>query len=227
MLGLEISSDFMLCLGIVCILSGVMFFYFKRNLTLLENAQMEQAKLLQSVIMSMQNLPSNNLVMQGTESQNDLIDVSDDSDSDSDSDSDIDSDDEIEDVEPVQYIDDYNRDSKEVEEEEEEEEEEEALQLNGDIDESENLIQNIKVVEMKNLGIDEESLDIEEDTLDPSLSDDLSTLNSESIQDLAGGSLVSLKSLKVGDLRKMVLDKGLHDKPKTLKKSELITLLNE
>lgn len=219
MLGLEISSDFMLCLGIVCILSGVMFFYFKRNLTLLENAQMEQAKLLQSVIMSMQNMPSSNLGIQGAGSQNELIDVSDDSDSDSEGDdeSSLDSDDEIEDVQPVQDIDEFNRES---------DNEEETLQLEEEVVETDNLIENIKVVEMNNLGIEEESLEIEEDTLDPSLSEDTSTLNSESIQHLAGDSLVSLKSLKVGDLRKMVLEKGLHDKPKTLKKSELITLLN-
>jgi hypothetical protein len=220
MLGLEISSDFMLCLGVVCILSGVMFFYFKRNLTLLENAQMEQAKLLQSVIMSMQNMPSSNLVMQGAGSQNDLIDVSDDSDSDSDSDDEtsLGSHDEIEDVEPIQDIEEFNRES---------DNEEETLELEEEIVETDDLIQNIKVVEMNNLGIEEESLEIDEDTLDPSLSEDTSTLNSESIQHLAGDSLVSLKSLKVGDLRKMVLEKGLHDKPKTLKKSELITLLNE
>lgn len=218
MLGLEISSDFMLCLGVVCILSGVMFFYFKRNLTLLENAQMEQAKLLQSVIMSMQNMPSSNLVMQGAGSQNDLIDVSDDSDSDSDDESSLGSHDEIEDVEPIQDIEEFNRES---------DNEEETLELEEKIVETNDLIQNIKVVEMNNLGIEEESLEIEEDTLDPSLSEDTSTLNSESLQNLAGDSLVSLKSLKVGDLRKMVLEKGLHDKPKTLKKSELITLLNE
>tara|TARA_B100000035_G_scaffold221906_1_gene190610 strand:- start:21 stop:683 length:663 start_codon:yes stop_codon:yes gene_type:complete len=220
MLGLEISSDFMLCLGVVCILSGVMFFYFKRNLTLLENAQMEQAKLLQSVIMSMQNMPSSNLDIQGAGSQNELIDVSDDSDSDSEGDdeSSLDSDDEIEDVQPVQDIDEFNRES---------DNEEETLELEEEVVETDGLIENIKVVEMNNLGIEEESLEIEEDTLDPSLSEDTSTLNSESIQHLAGDSLVSLKSLKVGDLRKMVLEKGLHDKPKTLKKSELITLLNE
>lgn len=220
MLGLEISSDFMLCLGIVCILSGVMFFYFKRNLTLLENAQMEQAKLLQSVIMSMQNMPSSNLGLQGTGSQNELIDVSDDSDdsdSEGDDESSLDSHDEIEDVQPVQDIDEFNRES---------DNEEETLELEEEVVETDNLIENIKVVEMNNLGIEEESLEIEEDTLDPSLSEDTSTLNSESMQHLAGDSLVSLKSLKVGDLRKMVLEKGLHDKPKTLKKSELITLLN-
>ena len=44
----------LLCLGIVFILIAVLFFYFKRNIALLERAQMEQARLLQSFITNME-----------------------------------------------------------------------------------------------------------------------------------------------------------------------------
>jgi hypothetical protein len=107
----------LLCLGIVFILIAVLFFYFKRNIALLERAQMEQARLLQSFITNMEmtqhmvinrggsHNPNNvnpNNVNQNNVNPNSIsneqrtlprIDVSDDgSDSDSDSDSDNDSD---------------------------------------------------------------------------------------------------------------------------------------
>ncbi len=102
----------LLCLGVVFILIAVLFFYFKRNIALLERAQMEQARLLQSFITNMemtQHMVINrggshnpNNVNQNNVNQNSIsneqrtqprIDVSDDgSDSDSDSDSDNDSD---------------------------------------------------------------------------------------------------------------------------------------
>ena len=116
----------LLCLGVVFLLISLLFFYFKRSLSLLERAQMEQARVLQSFITNMemtrqhmttqQHMPSYNnshigghsdiVHTQSTElnDPNDhLIDVSDD-DSDDEDDSDDsddsgDSDDDIDDDE--------------------------------------------------------------------------------------------------------------------------------
>lgn len=107
----------LLCLGVVFLLISILFFYFKRNISLLERAQMEQARILQSFITNMEmsqqmsqqmshQLPShitqnihsvdmNNHHSVSNEQQ--LIDVSDEGDSD-DSD-DVDSDDSDSDVE--------------------------------------------------------------------------------------------------------------------------------
>ena len=80
----------LLCLGIVFLLISLLFFYFKRTISILEKAQMEQAHILQSFIsnkMEMsrpipyQNmnqhgtLPFNNIITQGND---DRISVSDD-----------------------------------------------------------------------------------------------------------------------------------------------------
>jgi len=55
--------------------------------------------------------------------------------------------------------------------------------------------------------------------------DDTLTVNSS----VSGSNLAksSLKTLKVGDLRKMVLERTLHNDPSKLKKAELITLLQQ
>jgi hypothetical protein len=105
----------LLCLGVVFLLISLLFFYFKRSLSLLERAQMEQARVLQSFITNMemtrlrqyqppeQHTPSYNDHHVGgqsdivhTESNEQLIDVSDDDSDDSDDsgDSDDDSDDD-------------------------------------------------------------------------------------------------------------------------------------
>lgn len=44
----------LLCLGIVFLLISILFFYFKRSISLLERAQMEQARILQSFITNME-----------------------------------------------------------------------------------------------------------------------------------------------------------------------------
>jgi len=44
----------LLCLGVVFLLISILFFYFKRNISLLERAQMEQARILQSFITNME-----------------------------------------------------------------------------------------------------------------------------------------------------------------------------
>jgi len=44
----------LLCLGVVFLLISILFFYFKRSVSLLERAQMEQARILQSFITNME-----------------------------------------------------------------------------------------------------------------------------------------------------------------------------
>jgi len=92
-----------LCLGVVFLLISLLFFYFKRSISMIERAQMEQARVLQSFITNMemshmaqaqmmqQNSVNLNSNMNNVEEKNDLIHVSDDEGSDSDSDSDTDS----------------------------------------------------------------------------------------------------------------------------------------
>tara|TARA_R110002074_G_scaffold301747_1_gene473118 strand:+ start:369 stop:1127 length:759 start_codon:yes stop_codon:yes gene_type:complete len=101
----------LLCLGIIFIFTSLLFFYFKRTFSLLEKAQMDQARVLQGFITNMemsQQLaaqrmnqmggappPQHSPVNDSSEQVNDgLIDVSDDDDSDSEYESD--SDDETE-----------------------------------------------------------------------------------------------------------------------------------
>ena len=87
-----------LCLGVVFLLISLLFFYFKRSISMIERAQMEQARVLQSFITNMemshmaqaqmmqQNSVNLNSNMNNVEEKNDLIHVSDDEGSDSDSD---------------------------------------------------------------------------------------------------------------------------------------------
>lgn len=104
----------LLCLGIIFIFTSLLFFYFKRTFSLLEKAQMDQARVLQGFITNMemsQQLASQRMnqmggvpppqhapVNESSEQVNDgLIDVSDDDeDDDSDSEYESDSDDETE-----------------------------------------------------------------------------------------------------------------------------------
>jgi len=96
----------LICLGTIFILVSVLFLYFKRNLSVLEKAQMDQARILQSFIANMEmtsmmqhrmsetNIP-HQMNEQHTTSQEELIEVSDDEGSSDESDSDDeDSDDE-------------------------------------------------------------------------------------------------------------------------------------
>jgi len=87
MLGLTLASETMLCLGIMFILSGLLYFYVKKQITHIEHGQMEQARLLQHVINMITNKPVVPSMMatgegfigtnsNGSESGN-LIDVSD------------------------------------------------------------------------------------------------------------------------------------------------------
>ena len=103
----------LLCLGVVFLLISILFFYFKRSISLLERAQMEQARILQSFITNMEMAQHMALHRGGTQGANNhsisteppslstqssdqrLIDVSDE-DNDSDSSGD-DSDDDDED----------------------------------------------------------------------------------------------------------------------------------
>ena len=117
----------LLCLGVVFLLISLVFFYFKRSISLLERSQMEQARVLQSFITNMemsrqhhmahQQMPPHNGhvggggrgegdVVQTDESNEQLIDVSDDSDDETDdeTDSDDDSDDETDNNENVSNV---------------------------------------------------------------------------------------------------------------------------
>ena len=164
----------LLCLGVVFLLISLLFFYFKRSLSLLERAQMEQARVLQSFITNMemtrlrqyhppeQHTPSYNDDHVGgqsdivhTESNEQLIDVSDDdsddsgdsgdsdddSDDDSDSDSDNDNDEETVNNENVS-----------------------AVSINGlsilEIDELENSDDEIKVIQIQENNLEEISVEL-------------------------------------------------------------------
>lgn len=208
MLGLELSNDLILCLGILFILSGLLFFYFKRNLSILEKAQIEQAKLLQSVILSLQNLPSSNREVQLNQT-NELIDISDNEDSDNE-----DSDNEDSDDEDQQEINQEDDDSVEISDNEELYEQLETI---DPVKENDELKNEVKVVEMSVL--EEASIDIDDESIE------VESSVSGSINAITTESLVSLKSLKVADLRKMVSEKKLHTNPSKLKKDELIQIL--
>ena len=106
----------LLCLGVVFLLISLLFFYFKRSISRLERAQMEQARVLQSFITNMEMSRQQHMVqppmtqplhnhvdgvhengfVQDSNEQS-LIDVSDGSDDDSDDDSDDESDDDSDD----------------------------------------------------------------------------------------------------------------------------------
>ena len=51
----------LICLGTIFILVSLLFFYFKRTISVLEKAQMDQARVLQSFITNMEisNIPHN------------------------------------------------------------------------------------------------------------------------------------------------------------------------
>ena len=263
MLGLELTSETMLCLGIMFILSGVLFFYMKKQITHLEDAQMEQAKLLQHIIANISTMPSNMAANVGADigaeigadigapmSENNdeyhrgnLIDVSDGEEDNSDreeeeddseseeegsSESEDDSDDELENDEVKEEVNiDKNilREFSALPVQE--------VDLNAiDEDSIVQIPDSVKVVNM-NIGAsdhepEEVELDVESLTstnLDDDDDDDTLTINSS----ISGANLAktSLKALKVGDLRKMVIERGLHSDPSKVKKAELITLLQQ
>lgn len=249
MLGLTLASETMLCLGIMFILSGLLYFYMKKQITHIELAQIEQARLLQHVINMITNNPPTPATMasgEGFISTNDttadsenLIDVSDGEESDEE-----DSDDES--------ISDNERDIDEDESEEEEsdnEDQEQEVKMN-DLKEfsimpvqeySLNEIDEGSIVEIPNtikvINIDQKEHNPESEPQEVDL--DLTSLTTTNLDDdddtltvnssISGSNLAksSLKTLKVGDLRKMVLERGLHNDPAKIKKGELITLLQQ
>jgi cobalamin biosynthesis protein CobT len=263
MLGLELTSETMLCLGIMFILSGVLFFYMKKQITHLEDAQMEQAKLLQHIIANISTMPSNMGANMGANiganmgadigapmSENkeeyhrgNLIDVSDgeqdnsdseeeDDDSESEgegsSESEDDSDDELENDEENEVMEEVNIDKNTLREFSALPVQE--VDLNAiDEDSMVEIPDTVKVVNM-NTGASEHEpeeveLDVESLTSTNLDDDDTLTINSS----ISGTNLAktSLKALKVGDLRKMVIERGLHSDPSKVKKAELITLLQQ
>lgn len=160
----------LLCLGVVFLLISLLFFYFKRSLSLLERAQMEQARVLQSFITNMemtrlrqyqppeQHTPSYNDDHVGgqsdivhTESNEQLIDVSDDDSDDSDDsgDSDDDSDDDSDSDNDEETVNNENVS---------------AVSINGlsilEIDELENSDDEIKVIQIQENNLEEISVEL-------------------------------------------------------------------
>ena len=99
----------LICLGTIFILVSLLFFYFKRTISVLEKAQMDQARVLQSFItnMEMSNIPYNKMAnpseipihhQSNLHIEKELIEVSDDESSDDDDSDDDDSDDDDETV---------------------------------------------------------------------------------------------------------------------------------
>ena len=74
----------LLCLGVIFVLCALLFFYFKRSMMVIEQAQMEQATVLRNFIASMEmrdhragNLFRSAPVVKPTQDVSSLIDVSD------------------------------------------------------------------------------------------------------------------------------------------------------
>lgn len=277
MLGLELTSETMLCLGIMFILSGIFFFYMKKQITHLEDAQIEQAKLLQHIIANISALPVSgmganlsgaslsdanvsgaslsgaslsgaNLSDANISGENanssekyqggNLIDVSDgeensdseeedDSESEgensSDSEEESDEEDLVNDVEEVKLDKSTLREFSALPAQE--------VDLNAiDEDSIVEIPNTVKVINM-NAGTaehepEEVNLDVESLT-STNLDEDDDTLTINSSVSGANLAKTSLKALKVGDLRKMVIERGLHSDPSKVKKAELITLLQQ
>ena len=156
-----VNPTVLLCLAITLVCVSLLYFVLKRSISMLENAQMEQAKVLQSFIervdmnhVNIMSSPVNNnhyeetvqnepLTNEVVKSENNLIDVSDDeSDSDSDSDSES-SDDESEN----EYENDETEQNNEPQTETENQEEININQL-------ESVEDGIKIVQMDNFEIE-------------------------------------------------------------------------
>jgi hypothetical protein len=251
------------------ILIGVLFFYMKNQIVHLENAQMEQAKLLQSIIASFSSshpiqqgagISTNSVVNglgSGTIIESNLIDVSDgeensvgdsddennseDGDSDNDDSCDEGSDDEDSDDEDVISVNalgsnanalgsnavDAKSDIYEIKEKKRP-----TTPTLNDIDEDsieEITSNNIKVISMDNINTNIEEIFISESSFSEDDDDEEDEDEDEDQEHLLDTNLAkpSLKTLKVGDLRKMVLEKNLHGEPSKLKKPELIELLEK
>ena len=54
MIDILTNPNTLLCLGVIFLLISVLFFYFRRSISVLERAQMEQARILQSFITNME-----------------------------------------------------------------------------------------------------------------------------------------------------------------------------
>jgi hypothetical protein len=219
MLGLELSNELIVCLGIFFIVSGLLFFYFKRNLIVLEKAQIEQAKLLQSVILSLQNLPSSN--NEETLKSNNLIDISDDENSDDESE-----DDQLQDNNEAntELLSDDDDDSQEISDNELEE-------ITSELVDPLNTSTILRDSASEMNGLEDEEIgtldEIDESIIDESVEDsEMESSISESINNIEK-EVISYKSFKVADLRKMVGEKNLHKSPSKLKKDELIEILSK
>ncbi len=223
----------LLCLATIFILVALLFFYFKRSLSFLERAQMEQARVLQSFIanMEMNNMRQQQQMVGGTPSpihqntipDSELIDVSDDEDSDDETDSDeSDSDDENDDDTSQQIT-----PSSQV------------IELSDQVDSD-----NIKVIQINSnesgnipLVIDELVMDKnnesssseEEDDDSDDEDDEEETINVVQTNNLVTSAnneeQVDYKSLTVVSLREIAESKGLIRKGDKTTKKDLLKLL--
>ncbi len=223
----------LLCLATIFILVALLFFYFKRSLSFLERAQMEQARVLQSFIanMEMNNMRQQQQMVGGTPSpihqnpipDSELIDVSDDEDSDDETDSDeSDSDDENDDDTSQQIT-----PSSQV------------IELSDEVDSD-----NIKVIQINSnesgnipLVIDELVMDKnnesssseEEDDDSDDEDDEEETINVVQTNNLVTSAnneeQVDYKSLTVVSLREIAESKGLIRKGDKTTKKDLLKLL--
>jgi hypothetical protein len=239
----------LLCLGVVFILVALLFFYFKRTFSLLERAQMEQARVLQSFIsnMEMNNLrlrqmapgPVNNTLNSTTQEDMKLINVSDDEKSEFSSDSDDysqeeDTDDEssdsnsIIDIHATEEVSDNNKDIK-------------IIQLeNSNLEE----VNDLEIEELGNSDVDDDDDDDDDDEDDSSDEDENKEGNIEEIklddttitQNLEPVTLdtikltevpVDFKIMSVSALKTLAKEKGLIIDGEKKTKKELIKLLEE
>jgi len=244
----------LLCLGVIFILISVLFFYFKRNFSLLERAQMEQARVLQSFITNMEmtqhmalnrasNVDNHNL-LNGTQymRQPDRIDVSDDSDTDSDDESDADADDES----------DADSDSDDTSDSDDETKNNENVSIISnsipiiEVDEfKNNMNDNIKVIQLQDNTLEEshpeileinvlnnsdDDFNVDDDSDDMSIDDSNQSLSEEEQQQVEEVKnekipLADFKTLSVQTLRQIAEDGGLIHKGEKKTKKELLTLL--
>ena len=224
----------LICLGTIFILVSVLFLYFKRNLSVLEKAQMDQARILQSFIANMEmtnmmqhrmsetNIP-HQMNEHHTTSQEELIDVSDDEGSSDESDSDEEDSDDESDTQEPEVI-------------------ELSEQMNGFFD------TNIKVIQLESDNLEEDTalkidklaestddddVDDEDDDDDDESDDDELNQSSECVETSSIAQKLNIikpvtvyyKTMNVNALRELAEGSGLITQGEKRNKKDLIKLL--
>jgi len=223
----------LICLGTIFILVSVLFLYFKRNLSVLEKAQMDQARILQSFIANMEmtnmmqhrmsetNIP-HQMNEHHTTSQEELIDVSDDEGSSDESDSDEEDSDDESDTQEPEVI-------------------ELSEQMNGFFDtnikviqlESDNLEEDTalkidKLAESTDDGDDDDDDDDDDESDDDELNQSSECVETSSIAqqlNIIKPVTVDYKTMNVNALRELAEGSGLITQGEKRNKKDLIKLL--